>query len=74
VKAKDVRRRSTSDLEAEIVRLRKDAFDGRFKGGTEEKSDRGLGRRTRREVARIRTVLREREIGIGKAPAGGGKE
>jgi large subunit ribosomal protein L29 len=69
VKAKDVRRRASNDLLAEIRRLQKDAFDSRFKGGTEEKTDRGFGRRTRREVARIRTVLRERELGLSKAPA-----
>ena len=44
------------------------AFDSRFKGQTEEKSDRGLLRRTRRDVARIRTILREREIGDAAKP------
>jgi len=68
VKAKDIRRRSESDLHEEIKRLEIAAFDSRFKGQTEEKSDRGLLRRTRRDVARIRTILRERELGQAQAP------
>jgi large subunit ribosomal protein L29 len=68
VKAKEIRRRSASDLHEEIKRLEIAAFDSRFKGQTEEKSDRGLLRRTRRDVARIRTILREREIGEAAAP------
>jgi ribosomal protein L29 len=67
VKAKDIRRRSESDLHEEIKRLEIAAFDSRFKGQTEEKSDRGLLRRTRRDVARIHTILRERAIGQAQA-------
>ena len=54
------RRRATS--REEIKRLEKAVFDQRFHGQSEEKADRGLVRRTRRDVARILTVLREREL------------
>lgn len=62
MKPKDVRRRVSSDLREEIKRLEKAVFDHRFRGQSEEKSDRGLVRRSRRDIARILTVLREREL------------
>ncbi len=62
MKSKEVRRRASSDLREEIKRLEKAVFDHRFRGQSEEKSDRGLVRRSRRDVARILTVLREREL------------
>jgi large subunit ribosomal protein L29 len=73
VKPKDVRRRSANDLHEEVKRLEKLVFDSRFKGQTEEKTDRGLVRRTRREVARIHTILRERELGLSPEPAASSK-
>jgi large subunit ribosomal protein L29 len=72
MKAKDVRKRSSSDLREELRRLEKEAFDRRFRSHSEEKPDRGFVRRTRRDRARILTVLREREAAP-PAP-GGGKE
>lgn len=71
--AKEIRRRASSDLREEIKRLHKAMFDQRFHGQSEEKADRGLVRRSRRDVARILTVLRERELGSAE-PAVGGKE
>ena len=62
MKPKEVRRRASTDLREEIKRLEKAVFDHRFRGQSEEKSDRGLVRRSRRDVARILTVLREREL------------
>jgi large subunit ribosomal protein L29 len=76
--AKEIRRRTSADLREEIKRLEKAMFDHRFRGQSEEKSDRGLVKRSRREVARILTVLRERELGAVPAesgePAVGGKK
>jgi large subunit ribosomal protein L29 len=81
MKSKDVRRRASGDLREEIKRLEKAVFDHRFRGQSEEKSDRGLVRRSRRDVARILTVLRERELAgtdsspaSSTAPAAGKKE
>ncbi|MCC7140126.1 MAG: 50S ribosomal protein L29 [Planctomycetes bacterium] len=71
MKAKDIRRRTSGDLRAEVARLSKEVFEHRFKGRSEEKTDRGFTRRTRRDVARIMTVLRERETGAAAEPAGG---
>jgi large subunit ribosomal protein L29 len=62
MKSKEIRRRASTDLREEVKRLEKAVFDHRFRGQSEEKSDRGLVRRSRRDVARILTVLREREL------------
>jgi ribosomal protein L29 len=60
VKAREIRKRSTSDLREELRRFDQEAFEHRFRSHSEEKPDRGFVRRTRRDRARILTVLRER--------------
>ena len=72
--AQEIRRRASSDLREEIKRLEKAMFDHRFRGQSEEKTDRGLVRRSRRDIARIQTVLRERELGTAEPAVGGKKE
>ena len=71
MKAREIRRRTANDLREEAKRLSQQLFEHRFKGQTEEKTDRGFVRRTRRDVARVLSVLRERELGLSKEPAGG---
>ena len=61
MKTRDIRRRDGGDLDQEVVRLRQEIFQKRFHGHSEDKGDRGLIRRNRRDVARILTVLNERE-------------
>ena len=70
MKAKEIRRRTSADLLEEVKRLGTEAFDSRFQAQSEEKTDRGLALRNRREVARIRTILRERELGLSPEPSG----
>jgi large subunit ribosomal protein L29 len=74
MKARDIRRRDGADLVQEIKRLQDETFQRRFHGANEEKADRGLFRRNRRDVARIRTVLRLRELGREAAPQAGAKK
>jgi large subunit ribosomal protein L29 len=72
VKARDIRRRDGPDLVQEIKRLQDEVFERRFHGANEEKADRGLVRKNRRDVARIHTVLRARALGREAAPVAGG--
>jgi large subunit ribosomal protein L29 len=60
MRPRDVRRRETADLEQEIVRLQTEVFQHRFHGQSEEKVDRGAIRKHRRDIARIKTILKER--------------
>jgi len=67
MRPRDIRRRENSDLAQELVRLREEIFHQRFRGQSEEKVDRGMVGKRRRDMARIRTILRERELGLNKA-------
>lgn len=67
MRPRDIRRRENADLEQELVRLREEIFHQRFRGQSEEKVDRGMVGKSRRDMARIRTVLRERELGLNEA-------
>ena len=79
MRTRDLRKREADDLRQEIIRLREAIFQHRFRGQNEEKVDRGLVRRSRRDIARIETVLRERALGLNEdltaqARAAGGKK
>jgi ribosomal protein L29 len=73
MKARDIRRRESADLQQEVKRLEEGIFQRRFHGQSEEKADRGATRKARRDIARIQTVLRGRELGRERAPEGGKK-
>ena len=67
MRPRDIRRRESADLEQELGRLREEIFHQRFRGQSEEKVDRGMVGKHRRDMARIRTILRERVMGLNKA-------
>ena len=62
MRLKDIRRRESADLQQEVRRLREQMFQKRFHGHSEDKGDRGLIRKSRRDVARILTVLGQRSV------------
>ncbi|MFV1958155.1 MAG: 50S ribosomal protein L29 [Planctomycetota bacterium] len=68
MRPRDIRRRDDADLRQEIVRLKDEVFQQRFRGQSEEKVDRGLVRKHRRDIARIETILRARELKLESAP------
>lgn len=69
MRPRDVRRRADGDLQQEVVRLREQIFQKRFHGHSEDKGDRGVIRKSRRDVARILTILNERARAVKAAPA-----
>ena len=64
MRVRDIRRREEGDLEQELVRLRQEMFKRRFHGQSEETVDPSALRKARRDFARIKTILRERQLGI----------
>ena len=54
MRPRDLRRRESADLLGEARRLEEEIFQRRFHGQSEEKADRGLIRKNRRDVARMR--------------------
>ena len=58
---KDLRQKTTAELEAEIVNLRKEQFNLRMQRGTGQMSRPHLMREVRKNIARAKTVLNEKQ-------------
>ena len=74
--AKDIREMSEADINARIAELERERFNLRIQSGTRTLDDPLRLRVIRRDVARLKTVLKEKVIGIaasGTRDAGGGK-
>src|SRR3954468_13604172 len=74
--AKDIREMSEVDINARIAELERERFNLRVQSGTRTLDDPFRLRVIRRDVARLKTVLREKIIGIaesGMREAGSGK-
>ena len=69
VKAKidGFRKRETSDLLGELGEKRRECFNIRFQKASEKAANPQLLKALRKDVARIMTVLREREIAQAKS-------
>ncbi len=70
-----MREKADIELRERLADYRKELFQGQFRGGQDEVEERGKFRKTRREMARLLTILRERELGIrGSKPVTGSRE
>ena len=65
MKAKDLRERSSEDLATLKASMQKDLFSYRMKNFTDQLQDSSLLGKARRDVARIETILAEREANKG---------
>ncbi|MBN1942251.1 MAG: 50S ribosomal protein L29 [Phycisphaerae bacterium] len=62
MKINEVRQLSDDELEVELARLRRHLFDLRSQSVTEKLEDPAILTKARRDVARILTVQRQREL------------
>ena len=62
MKAKDLRERSVEDLRELEKSLAKDTFQNRFKNFTNRLDDTSQLTKTRRDLARVKTILHQMEI------------
>ena len=71
MKIKEIRDKQTSALHLELKDLQKNLFDLRTQAVTEKLEDPSQLRKRRKEIARFKTILRERELeeAKGKTPA-----
>ena len=69
MKASDLREKSVDDLKELEKSLAHDVFQNRLKNFTNRLDDTSSMGKTRRELARVTTLLREAEIGIKRGPA-----
>ncbi len=66
MKAKEYRERSAEDLQKEIVALKEQLFRLRFQHATKQLENTAELSRVKRNLARVNTVLRERELEAAK--------
>jgi large subunit ribosomal protein L29 len=59
--AKDLKERTTEDLRALATSLKRELFFSRLKNSTNQLSDTSLIRKTRKDCARIETILASRK-------------
>jgi large subunit ribosomal protein L29 len=62
MKAEDIRDWENSEIEARLEELKEEKFRLRFRGATMELENPNLPRQVRRDIARLKTILREREL------------
>jgi len=60
MKAADVRAKSDDELKEQLLDLRKESFNLRFQGASGQLENTARGRGVRRDIARIKTILEER--------------
>jgi large subunit ribosomal protein L29 len=69
---KEVKEKQDKELRFDVDTMSRELFDLRFKSSSEGLADPSRIRTLRREIARMKTLLREREMGLrGAAPKGG---
>ncbi|WP_129665341.1 50S ribosomal protein L29 [Phytoactinopolyspora endophytica] len=66
--ADSLRDKSDSDLVEELSKAKETLFNLRFQAATGQLESHGRLKAVRRDIARIYTVMRERELGITPAP------
>jgi large subunit ribosomal protein L29 len=62
MKANEIRQLSDEELRAELDRLRRHLFDVRAQKVTEKLEDPSILTKAKRDVARIMTIMRQREL------------
>ena len=69
MKTKEIREKAEADLQRELTEKRKHLFDLRTQMVTEKLEDPTQIGKARRDIARIQTVLRQRQLTAAAAPA-----
>ncbi len=69
MRAAELREKPTSELEEMERNLEAEVYSLRFQLATEQLSNTAKLRATKRDLARVKTVLRQRELGLSVDPA-----
>ena len=59
----DIKEKTVSELEIELVRLRKEHFNLRMQRASEQLPQTHLLRQTKRDIARVKTIIVEKTLG-----------
>ncbi len=60
----DLRKKSTTELEAELTAAKKELFNLRFQNATNQLENTGRIREVRRNIARIQTVISQQKAAV----------
>ena len=63
MKAQDIREKSAEDLQEELLRLRKEQFALRMQNASGQLGQVHLMKEVRRDIARVKTVIKEKANG-----------
>jgi len=63
MKANEVRGKEDAEIRFDIEQLEKELFELRFRSMVEANADPSKIRRNRRDIARMKTILQERQLG-----------
>ncbi len=64
MKAKEIRELTTAEIEQKIKELKEELFNLRFQLATGQLENTARIREVRKTIARMKTIIRERELGI----------
>jgi large subunit ribosomal protein L29 len=73
MRAEEVRELSTDEIKARVAELERERFNLRFRSATQPLENPLRLRTIRKDIARLKTVLGEREAESGRVPAKGGR-
>lgn len=74
MKTIDLRNKTTADLMAELSNLEESLFRLRFQNATSQLEKKSRIPQTKKDIARLKTVLKERELGLNVNIQGEGQE
>ncbi len=66
MKAKEIRQMTDQELNAKLLDLKNELFNLRFQLATGQLDNPMRIKAVRKDIARVKTIVRERELGIGK--------
>lgn len=66
MKTKDIRQMSSEDLNKKAIELKNELFNLRFRLATGQLDNPSSIKNVKRDIARVKTILRQRELGMGK--------
>ncbi|MBC8591579.1 50S ribosomal protein L29 [Wansuia hejianensis] len=66
MKAKEIRQMSSKELDTTLLELKTELFNLRFQLATGQLDNPLRINAVRKDIARVKTIIRERELGIGK--------
>lgn len=64
MKANEIRNLTTAEIEQKVISLKEELFNLRFQLATGQLDNPARIRQVRKDIARAKTTLRERELGI----------